>query len=83
LRARHLVVVAAAQDPQVARLARRIPPDAAAAYSKAAAAESLAARDRTAARLRGMGIGVEDRPPTELAAAVADRYLAIKSAGRL
>jgi hypothetical protein len=30
-----------------------------------------------------MGIGVEDRPPTELAAAVADRYLAIKSAGRL
>jgi uncharacterized protein (DUF58 family) len=83
LRARHLVVVAAAQDPAVARSSQRLPADAAGAYAKAAAAESLASRDRTTARLRAMGIGVEDRPPAELAAAVADRYLAIKSAGTL
>jgi uncharacterized protein (DUF58 family) len=83
LRAHHLVVVAAAQDPQVDRVARRVPPDAAAAYAKAAAAGSLAARERAAARLRGMGVGVEDRHPDELAGAVADRYLEIKAAGRL
>jgi uncharacterized protein (DUF58 family) len=83
LRARHLVVVAASQDPDVARLARCVPVDAEGAYSKAAAAESLAARERSAARLRGIGVGVEDREPGELAAAVADRYLQIKSTGRL
>jgi uncharacterized protein (DUF58 family) len=83
LRARHLVVVAASQDPEVSRLARIVPSDAGTAYLKAAAAESLAARERSASRLRGMGVGVEDREPSELAAAVADRYLQIKSSGRL
>jgi uncharacterized protein (DUF58 family) len=83
LRARHLVVLAAAQDPGVSELARSVPRDAETAYAKAAAAESLSSRDRTSARLRGMGVGVEDRAPGELAAAVADRYLQIKSAGRL
>lgn len=83
LRARHLVVVAAVQDPEIADVARSTPGDAEAAYEKAAAAESLAARSRAAARLRGIGVGVEDRRPGELATAVADRYLAIKSGGRL
>jgi uncharacterized protein (DUF58 family) len=80
---RHLVVVAAVQDPAVVRLARLEPADAEGAYRKAAAAESLRARERAAARLRAMGVHVEDRLPGELAAGVADRYLAIKSAGRL
>jgi uncharacterized protein (DUF58 family) len=83
LRARHLVVVAASQDPEVTLLARGRPTDAESVYAKAAAAESLASRERSAARLRRMGVGVEDRHPSELAAGVADRYLRIKSAGRL
>jgi uncharacterized protein (DUF58 family) len=83
LRARHLVVCAAALDPQIAALARSVPADAEGAYAKAAAAGSLTARGRSAARLRGIGVAVEDRLPGDLAAAVADRYLAIKSAGRL
>ena len=83
LLSRHVVVVAAAQDPAVSALAGAAPADAEGAYRKAAAAEFLRSRVRTAARLRAMGVGVEDRLPGELAAGVADRYLAIKSAGRL
>ena len=83
LRARHLVVVGSVQDPEVAFLATDRPADAEAAYLTAAASESLVARERTAERLRTMGIPVEDRLPGEFAAAIADRYLDIKSAGRL
>jgi uncharacterized protein (DUF58 family) len=83
LLARHLVVIAAVRDPGTESLARTEPADAEAAYLKAAAAESLAFRDRAAERLRGLGASVEDRLPGDVAAAVADRYLAIKSAGRL
>ena len=83
LRARHLVVVGSVQDPEVAFLATDRPADAEAAYLTAAASESLAARERTAERLRKMGVPVEDRLPGEFAAAIADRYLDIKSAGRL
>jgi uncharacterized protein (DUF58 family) len=83
LLARHLVVVAAIRDPGTEELARSEPVDAEAAYLKVAAAESLAFRDRAAEQLRGLGAFVEDRLPGDIAAAVADRYLAIKSAGRL
>jgi uncharacterized protein (DUF58 family) len=83
LLARHLVVVASVRDPGTEALARSEPTDAESAYLKAAAAESLSVRERAAQRLRGLGANVEDRLPGELATSVADRYLAIKSAGRL
>jgi uncharacterized protein (DUF58 family) len=83
LRARHLVVVAAVRDPSVAGLATSMPIDAETAYLKAAAAESLSSRRRAATRLQAMGVAVEDRNPGDLATAVGDRYLDIKSAGRL
>jgi uncharacterized protein (DUF58 family) len=83
LRTRHLVVLAAVEDPEVAAIAARTPGDAEGAYAKAAAAESLAMRDAAATGLRAMGVAVEDRLPGELATAVADRYLDIKSSGRL
>jgi uncharacterized protein (DUF58 family) len=83
LLSRHVVVVAALQDPVVTGFAAAEPTDSEGAYRKAAAVESLARRERAAARLRAMGVGVEDRLPGELAAGVADRYLSIKSAGRL
>jgi uncharacterized protein (DUF58 family) len=53
------------------------------AYERAAAAGFLAWRDRAASRIRSLGATVIDAPPGALAAAVADEYLDVKSAGRL
>lgn len=83
LLARHLVVVGSIRDPETEGLARLVPSDSEGAFRKAAAAETVAERDRTAARLRAMGVVVEDRPPGALAGALVDRYLRIKSTGRL
>lgn len=83
LLARHVLVIGAVRDPGTEALARCEPVDAEGAYLKAAAAESLAFRDRASERLRAMGARVEDRLPGELATGVAERYLAIKSSGRL
>jgi uncharacterized protein (DUF58 family) len=79
----HLLMVASVVDPEVLALRDEAPGSYDSAYLGAAAAASLDARDRTARRLRAMGVMVEDREPTRLAGAVADRYLRVKSAGRL
>lgn len=79
----HLLMVASVVDPQVLALRDAAPGSYDAAYLGAAAAASVEARERTARRLRAMGVMVEDREPTRLAGAVADRYLRVKSAGRL
>ncbi len=85
----HLVVIAAVRDPQVEAWAEGevhrdegIDADAA-AYRRAAAAQSLTDRRRTVARLRGMGVTVVDAAPGRLAGELADAYLLAKSAGRL
>jgi uncharacterized protein (DUF58 family) len=57
--------------------------EAAAVYDAAAAARSRNDRSAIASRLRHSGVEVIDAPPTELAPALADRYLAMKAAGRL
>ncbi len=79
----HVVVVAAVRDPEVVAWAASVPQDPEEAYRKAAAVASLAERERSAARLRGMGATVIDAPPGLLATRLADAYVAIKSAGRL
>ncbi|HVH53838.1 MAG TPA: DUF58 domain-containing protein [Actinomycetota bacterium] len=79
----HLLMVASVVDPEVLALRDEAPGSYDSAYLGAAAAASLDARDRTARRLRAMGVMVEDREPTRLAGAVADGYLRVKSAGRL
>lgn len=78
----HSVIVAAVRDPALTGLLEQ-PLDGRAerAYQAAAAAEVLAARERTAARLRGMGVEVVDAPPSELAARLSDRYLDVKVRG--
>jgi hypothetical protein len=43
----------------------------------------MAERDRTIARLRGLGVTVVDAPPGQLAPRLTDTYLTIKSTGRL
>ncbi len=77
----HAVIVASVRDPALDRLLTASVDDAEAAYGAAAASEVLAARERAAARLRGLGVSVVDAAPEELAAALADRYLDVKARG--
>jgi uncharacterized protein (DUF58 family) len=82
LSAKHPVIIAAVADPRVDQLAAGRA-DAAAVYDAAAAERSRNDRAAIASRLRHSGVEVIDAPPTELAPALADRYLAMKATGRL
>jgi uncharacterized protein (DUF58 family) len=82
LSAKHRVLIAAVADPRVDQLAAGRT-DAAAVYVAAAAEHSRNDRHVIASRLRHSGVEVIDAPPTELAPALADRYLAMKATGRL
>ncbi|MDT5258297.1 MAG: hypothetical protein QOD10_3377, partial [Mycobacterium sp.] len=82
LSAKHHMLVAAAADPRVDQMAAGRS-DAAAVYDAAAAERSRNDRGAIAARLRRSGVEVVDAGPTELAPALADRYLAMKATGRL
>jgi uncharacterized protein (DUF58 family) len=82
LTTRHRLLLAAVSDPRVAELARGRG-DAAAVYGAAAAERALAARRRTTALRAKRGVDVVDAVPDELPPALADRYLALKAAGRL
>ncbi|MFD8308025.1 DUF58 domain-containing protein [Streptomyces sp. NPDC059690] len=79
---RHTVLVASVADPYIARMATaRGNSDA--VYEAAAAAQAQSERHRTAEQLRRHGVTVVDETPDELAPALADAYLALKTAGRL
>jgi uncharacterized protein (DUF58 family) len=80
--ARHRVIVAAVADPRVDELAAGRT-DAAAVYDAAAAEKSRNDRRSLASRLRRSGVEVIDALPDDLAPALADRYLAMKAAGKL
>jgi uncharacterized protein (DUF58 family) len=80
---RHLVMIGSITDGKVLKLAERTPMDSETAYERASAAKTLQDRELAASRLRAIGVAVEDRAPGDLAGALADRYLRIKSAGRL
>ncbi len=82
LSAKHHLLVAAVTDPRVDHMATGRS-DAAAAYDAAAAERSRNDRRAIAARLRRGGVEVVDAAPTEIAPALADRYLAMKATGRL
>ncbi|OBH58843.1 hypothetical protein A5685_05585 [Mycobacterium colombiense] len=82
LSAKHHLLVAAVSDPRVDQMAAGRS-DAAAVYDAAAAERSRNDRGAIATRLRRGGVEVVDAPPTELAPALADHYLAMKATGRL
>jgi uncharacterized protein (DUF58 family) len=82
LSATHHLLLAAVSDPRVDRMAAGRA-DAAAVYDAAAAERSRNDRGAIATRLRRSGVEVVDAPPTELAPALADHYLAMKATGRL
>lgn len=82
LSAKHHLLIAAVADPRVDQMAAARS-DPAAVYDAAAAERSRNDRRAIATRLRQSGVEVVDAPPTELAPALADRYLAMKATGRL
>ncbi|MCW2660397.1 MAG: rane protein [Mycobacterium sp.] len=82
LSAKHHVMIAAVGDPRVDQMAAGRS-DAAAVYDAAAAEWSRNDRGAIATRLRRGGVEVVDAPPTDIAPALADRYLAMKATGRL
>jgi uncharacterized protein (DUF58 family) len=82
LSARHHVLIAAVADPRVDDMATGRS-DAAAVYDAAAAERARNDRRDIASRLRQSGVDVVDAVPTELAPALADRYLSMKATGRL
>lgn len=79
----HLVIIAAVRDPDVVGWASEEPDGPDEAYRSVAATRSLADRDRTIARLRGLGAVVVDAPAGELAPTLADTYLDLKATGAL
>lgn len=80
----HLVMIAAVRDPDVAAWASESGHEyASEAFRSAAAVASISARERTIARLSALGAIVVDARPGDLAVDVVDRYLELKTAGRL
>jgi uncharacterized protein (DUF58 family) len=82
LAARHTVVLASVRDERLAVLAASRG-DAAAVYDAASAAQAIAARDRMTETVMRSGVEVIDAGPDDIAPRLADRYLALKAAGRL
>ena len=82
LSARNHVMIAAVADPRVDEMAAGRS-DAAAVYDAAAAERARNDRREIASRLRQSGVDVVDAAPTDLAPALADRYLSMKATGRL
>jgi uncharacterized protein (DUF58 family) len=82
LTSRHLVIVASVADPAVVAMTgdRR---DRDATFLAAAAERSLLETQRLAAALQRSGAQVVTAAPADLPPALADRYLALKAAGRL
>jgi uncharacterized protein (DUF58 family) len=82
LTSRHKLLIAAVADPRVAEMTRGRG-DAEAVYDAAAAERTLAERRQITARLGRYGVDVVDATPEDLPPVLADRYLALKAAGRL
>ncbi|WP_030907331.1 DUF58 domain-containing protein [Streptosporangium amethystogenes] len=82
LSARHLVLLAAVSDPQVAEMAAGRGTSEL-VYGAAAAEQLSAGRRRITTLLRRQGVEVVDAAPEQLASALADAYLALKASGRL
>jgi uncharacterized protein (DUF58 family) len=80
---RHLVVVAAVADSEIADAARARPRDEEEAFARVAAERILAERDAAARRLAAAGIRVESVPARALAAAMVGGYLEVKARGAL
>ena len=77
-----MVVIGNVSNPDVARLANDRS-DREAVYRAAAAERMLIEQDRVSLALTQLGADVVTAAPRDLPPKVADRYLALKKAGRL
>jgi len=82
LAARHTVLIASVRDAALEALASARG-DELAAYDAASASKAIAARDLLTEQVKRSGVEVIDAGPDEIAPRLADRYLALKAAGRL
>jgi uncharacterized protein (DUF58 family) len=82
LAARHTVALASVRDERLEQLASSRG-DAAAVYDAASAEKAIADRDRMTELVMRSGVEVIDAGPDLIAPRLADRYLALKAAGRL
>lgn len=82
LASRHRLLIASVSDPAVHTMASGRG-DLESVYAAAAAERTLAERRRLAALLARHGVDVVDALPDDLPRALADRYLSLKSAGKL
>lgn len=81
---RHLVVVAAVQDPMVVAWAKGGEHQwVGESFREAAAVNAMAQRARAVARLRAAGAVVVDAEPGRLAVDLVDTYLQLKASGKL
>ncbi len=81
---RHLVVIAAVQDPMVVAWAKGGEHQwVGDAFREAAAVNAMAQRARAVARLRAAGAVVVDAEPGRLAVDLVDTYLELKASGKL
>jgi uncharacterized protein (DUF58 family) len=82
LAGKHRVVLASVSDPALGRmLADRS--DVREVYDAAAAARTVALRERTAAALGRLGVEVLDADPEQLPVVLADHYLMLTARGLL
>ncbi len=79
---RHQVVVAAVADPELEQM-RTARADVVQVYEAAAAERTALGHVAVETRLRRRGVEVVEALPGDLPPALADRYLALKAAGRL
>ena len=79
---KHTVVVSSVVDPTVAEATRQRG-SRAEVYRAAAGERALLDMARVSAAIRQLGGDVVTAPPAELPPALADRYIALKAAGRL
>jgi uncharacterized protein (DUF58 family) len=79
---RHQLIIASVADPRVEEMARARG-DADSVYGAASAERARMERLRVGEILARRGVEVVDAPPEDLPPRLADRYLAMKAAGRL
>ena len=79
---KHLVLVSSVTDPAVIATSHQRA-DRREVYLAAAAERALLDQSRVAAAIRQSGADVVTGPPADLPPALADRYIALKAAGRL
>lgn len=82
LTSHHLVLLASVSDPALAAMAAGRQ-DVYQVYAAASATRTLMERDGLTAELRRLGVEVVTGEPEHLPPRLADRYLALKAAGRL